>query len=124
MRPLISDKPEAHHQVRGYRFYPSAVELSAIPTLHTQRHRGEAAIVYVRYFSGWGEWCVTELDPHSGDAFGWVCIEGFDAQWGGFNLVALESQPGTLVERDVNFAPAPARDVLPASRSTPADTEG
>ncbi|MFF4403790.1 DUF2958 domain-containing protein [Streptomyces sp. NPDC001404] len=122
MRKLVSDMPELHHQLRGHRFYPTAAELRGIPALYAQDGKGEAAIIHAHYFSGWGDWYMTELDHRTGEAFGWACLGGdlLNAEWGYFDIVALEShvptKPGTLVERDLHFTPAPANKVLPSGR--------
>ncbi|WP_154080455.1 DUF2958 domain-containing protein [Streptomyces mobaraensis] len=129
MPAFILNMPEVHRERRGHRFYPTPRELTTIPAIYQQDGKGEGAIVYAHYFSSWGDWYMTELDPKTGEAFGWACLGGdhLNGEWGYFDIVALESHvptyAGTLVERDLTFTPAPAREVLPSGRRTLRSTE-
>lgn len=68
-------------------------------------------IARVKLFSRAWTWCVTEYDPATGEAFGFV--EGFADEWGYFSILEMEalnrSRGFNVVERDVLFEPAPVR---------------
>ena len=116
----ITRPPEVLRALRGHDFYPT--EADGVPPLYAQdgKPAGEA-IVYVHYFAPFLDAYVTEYEPETGTAFGWVCLNGdlMNAEWGYIDLPAYESiaiaKGGSVhyVERDQHFEPAPARDVLP-----------
>ncbi|MEV4440443.1 hypothetical protein AB0K09_15745 [Streptomyces sp. NPDC049577] len=123
MRKLISDMTEVHRQLRGHRFFPTADELREIPAFYAQdNEEPENNTLYAHYFLDSSHWYVAELNPRSGEAFGWVCLNGDlrGAEWGYFDLATLEPlvsmRPGTLVKRDLEFAPTRAHEVLAAVR--------
>ncbi|MDT0318524.1 DUF2958 domain-containing protein [Streptomyces millisiae] len=115
--------PEIHRELRGHAFYPPEQDLAAIPPLYGTDHQpAENAIVHLRYVAPWGEWYITELDPDTGEAFGWAALgdDTTQGEWGYIDLPALESfasGPDQLVRRDLHHQPVPARDCLPHGRS-------
>lgn len=75
---------------------------------------GEADhVARVKLFSRAWTWYVTEYDPATGEAFGFV--EGFADEWGYFDvrdLEALNRAKGyNVVQRDEHFEPAPVSRV-------------
>lgn len=81
-----------------------------IPALYTQESEKDP-MVYAHYFScinGW-DWYLTEYDPASGEAFGFV--EGFASEWGYFSIPEFEqlnrAKLIAFVERDAWFTPKP-----------------
>lgn len=87
---------------------------ATVPPLYATEDEGDP-IACVKLFScvsGW-TWYVTECDPTTGEAFGFV--EGFSDEWGYFDvrdLEALNRAKGyNVVERDEHFEPAPVSRV-------------
>ena len=81
-----------------------------VPPLYATE--GEAdPVVRVHLFSrlmGW-DWYLTEYDPETGEAFGYV--RGFAGEWGYVSVPELEAANARcgmpVVERDLAFRPAP-----------------
>ena len=82
--------------------------LNRIPALYTQEHLGDAAVVYVKFFTPWSSWTwyATEYDPDERMFFG--LVDGQERELGYFSLDELESAKGPhglLIERDMHFNP-------------------
>ncbi|MER5638261.1 DUF2958 domain-containing protein [Kitasatospora sp. NPDC002227] len=118
----ITRPPEVRREERGHDFYPPAETLATIPAIYATEHIpvGEKT-VHLHYFCAWGDWYVTEFNPVDGEAFGWTMVGHHDpasGEWGYIDLPALESHRSErglphLVERDLDFTPAPAAECLP-----------
>lgn len=115
----ITRTPELNRSLRGHAFYPPQKIRHRIPALYTTDDTpAEEKTIYAHYFAAWGDWLIAELDWSTGEAFGWARIGGNQTgEWGYIDLPALESfrsERGlpNLVERDLYFDPAPAREIL------------
>ena len=125
---------EAHRKWRGHDFWPPAEVLAAIPPLYGTEKVGEAdKIVHLHYFVGGCDWWVVEYDPTERLAFGYACLgDPQMAEWGYIPLdelvevfkpsrpVVEDDIPGwtllvppIVVERDLNWTPRPAGEVIP-----------
>lgn len=112
---------------RGHRFQPPRSVLGKVPQLLTTDGQGLEAVVHVHYFLGGWDWWVTELDPATLEAFGFVrspmCPDG---EWGTVDLLELATTdapvrmrgPGGAVafrqpvERDCYWQPRTLATVL------------
>lgn len=110
---------ETQRRRRGHDFYPPAG--SQIPGMYAQDGLpDEDHVVYVHYFAASGDWWITELDPDTGEAFGYVKMaanpEG--AEWGYVYLPELETVNVlgglVIVERDLHWEPARFGDIREA----------
>lgn len=116
--------PEIRRTERGHAFYPTKAVMGRIPALYaTDGQPLEHKTVHAHYFAAWGDWYVVEVDPATGEAFGWarIGIDDHDGEWGYIDLPALESFRQSsglphLVERDMHFEPQTAADCLPKGR--------
>jgi hypothetical protein len=85
-----------------------------IPLLYATEEQGDAATVYVKYFtpgSSW-TWYLTEYDPDEHLCFGLVI--GLDTELGYFSLDELRNARGPhglRVERDLYFKATPLADI-------------
>ncbi len=75
-----------------------------IPALYSQESKGDAARVYVKFFTPWSNWTwyATEYDPEGGLFFG--LVDGHEQELGYFSLEELESVAGPVglkIERDM-----------------------
>ena len=90
---------------------PKGVAAKVPPLYATERE--DDPVARVKLFSRAWTWYVTEYDPATGEAFGFV--EGFADEWGYFDvrdLEALNRAKGyNVVERDEHFEPAPVSRV-------------
>lgn len=83
--------------------------LRACPALYSQDGKGMNAIAYVKFFNpaGAGSWYVTEWDPNTNEAFGYVTGMGHD-ELGYMSLEEMAFNPGPLrigIEIDTDFLP-------------------
>jgi Protein of unknown function (DUF2958) len=110
---------ETNRDLRGHDFLPGGQALAAIPKLYgqdgTPAHR---QIVHLHYFLAGNDWWVTELDPDTGEAFGYarlaICPD--QAEWGYSDLTELEqlrAHDVFVVERDLHWRPQPAGTCIP-----------
>lgn len=128
MAPAASRRPPSPPRSgatsAGHAFYPPKTALDRIPALYdTDGTPLEHKTIHAHYFAAWGDWYVAELDPATGEAFGWARLGADDTQgeWGYMDLPALESfrkERGLphFVERDLHFDPQAAADCLPKGR--------
>ena len=85
-----------------------------VPPLYATEDEADpvARVKLFSCFSGW-TWLVTEYDPDSGEAFGFV--KGFEEEWGYFSIREMEevncSKGIGVIERDLYFEPAPVSRV-------------
>jgi hypothetical protein len=102
----------------GYnKLVPSSVART-VPPLMSQDGKGMDATVHLKFFNPCGSatWWITELDPKTGEAFGYVTGMS-DDEWGGIDLNELAAVRGPLglgIERDLHFSPKPLREALAA----------
>ncbi len=50
--------------------------IRAVPPIYGARDKGTEARVLLHYFGGATDFWITELDPETGDAFGFACLNG------------------------------------------------
>lgn len=104
---------------RGHSFYPSADEMASIPGLYeTENTPLDDKIVHLHYFVGSADWLIVELNPDTGEAFGWAQLFPGCGEWGYIYLPELATTKidGFLplyVERDLFFTPQPASVAVP-----------
>jgi len=106
---------ETQAERRGHTFLPAE---TTIPALYsTEEVRAGNKMLTLHYFIGESHWYLCELDPTTGIGFGWAILSGNiqDAEWGYVSLEELETLNfrGFIVERDTDWNPCPAREVLP-----------
>ncbi|WP_073227219.1 hypothetical protein [Streptomyces sp. NBRC 110465] len=122
--------PDVHRDIRGHDFYPPFPDLAGIPALgSTANVPPPARTLHIHYSipTEQFDWYVAELDPATGQAFGWLRAGGPYGEWGDFILGELEAfirtadgrhrgQPEApqLIQRDTSFRAAPAALCLPA----------
>ncbi|UQA91660.1 hypothetical protein [Streptomyces halobius] len=113
---MSSIPPEINREMRGHTFYPT--EADSIPPLYAQDSKGKDAIAYVHYFGPALDAYVTEYDPKTGEAFGWVMLNNDlpNAELGYIDLPAYESYSYKAIwpfaERDLHFDPKPLRECI------------
>lgn len=85
-----------------------------VPPLYATEREDDpiARVKLFSCFNGW-TWLVTEYNPDSGEAFGFV--KGFEEEWGYFSIREMEevncSKGIGVIERDLYFEPAPVSRV-------------
>jgi Protein of unknown function (DUF2958) len=117
--------PEVNRERRGHKFYPGFEALAEIPALYaTDGVKAEKKTIHLHYFTGGCDWLIAELDPSTGQAFGWARLNYPDGEWGFIDLPELEqiAIPGRIVpngivlpitvERDLHFTPRTFADCL------------
>lgn len=105
---------EQNRETRGHVFLPWEAVV-AVPGLNEQDGKGYRAIAYLHYYIGDADWYVTELDPKTGEAFGWAEILPGCGELGYFNLHELEAvlvNECLPVERDYYWEPRSIREAL------------
>lgn len=106
---------ETQSERRGHAFLPTDTSLPALYS--TEEVRAGNKMLTLHYFIGESHWYLCELDPTTGIGFGWAILSGNiqDAEWGYVSLEELETLniQGFVVERDTDWNPCPAREVLP-----------
>lgn len=120
--------PEIQRRRRGHNFYPPKAVAARIPRLYgTEDVPLADKVIHLHYFTGSCDWWIAELDPETGEAFGFACLNGDrdTAEWGYASLPELEAVcvrkpmdlPGAfydiVVERDCHFYSDPFRVVVP-----------
>lgn len=94
---------------RGHTFVPKSL-IRDTPRLYaTESVECAGKTVVAHYFVGGCDWYLVELDPETGDAFGYADLGC--GEWGYFNLVELEKtvvHGWLVVERDLDFRPQTA----------------
>ena len=81
--------------------------LKKVPALYAMDgKKPEDVPVIAKFFTPWADWTwfMTEYDPESGNAFGYV--KGNYPEMGYFNipeLIAIRGPAGLGIERDINF---------------------
>ena len=58
------------------RFRSVLETICEMPALYAQEGKGDDAVVFLHYFKGSSDWFVTELDPVTETAFGYVILNG------------------------------------------------
>lgn len=106
-------------RMRGHRFYPSDEVLANIPGLYeTEDIRLDDKVLHLHYFVGGSDWYIAELDPETGEAFGWAQMAPGCGEWGYISLPELAAVQARAfgmvlpVERDLHFTPTVAREAL------------
>lgn len=103
---------ETNSSRRGHIFLPRSLIKDAPRLYATENTKCPDKKIVARYFVGGAEWYLAELDPETGDAFGYADL-GY-GEWGYFNLVEIESRivdGWMVVERDVDFRPRKAAEL-------------
>jgi hypothetical protein len=116
------DRVRALDRRRGHAFITGGI-LKALPPLRSQDGLGMAAVARVRYFGGGAAvWYVTELDPETGEAFGWADLFGDSGELGYMSLEEIGTTVGQYLpmERDLHWSPRPlseCEEIKKAGRS-------
>jgi ppGpp synthetase/RelA/SpoT-type nucleotidyltranferase len=77
-------------EIENYEPYNNLVgRFIDIPKLYFQDEKGKNAIVYLHYFSSGSDWYITELDKTTGEAFGYVILNG-DTQNSEFGYIDIK----------------------------------
>ncbi len=101
---------ETNLRRRGHALLTKALVRSIPPLYATESVELAAKQLFVHYFVGDCDWYVAELDPETGDAFGYADLGC--GEWDYFNLVEMESTVASewlVVEREMGFRPTTAR---------------
>jgi len=104
--------PETQRRRRGHGFYPT--KGAKVPAIGSTENVDDP-MVRAHYFVGSWDWYVTEWNPQTGEAFGFV--KGIESELGYIMLPELEAvrmQGVWVVERDLHFEPVPLSTVMPA----------
>jgi hypothetical protein len=109
---------ETQRQRRGHDFYPPKADLAKVPALYaTERTPAEDKIIRQHYFAGGSDWYVAELDPETGEAFGYAKQAAYPegAEWGYVSLPELEQVSAhhglVIAERDLDWEPRRFADI-------------
>ncbi|HUY98602.1 MAG TPA: DUF2958 domain-containing protein [Verrucomicrobiae bacterium] len=119
--------PETQRRRRGHNFYPPKAVAARIPRLYGTEDVSLAdKVIHLHYFSPSCDWWIAELDPETGEAFGFACLNGDRAmaEWGYVSLPELEAvnirRPlfagasyDIVVERDRGWTPQPFARAVP-----------
>lgn len=84
-----------------------------IPKLYFQDEKGKNAIVYLHYFSSGSDWFITELDKTTGEAFGYVILNG-DTQNSEFGYMDINelSENNDYIELDKYWTPQTLNEIF------------
>ncbi len=97
-------------RLRGHELLP-AVVLAALPPLYSQDGKGLDAVAHLRLFAGGSAvWYLTELDPATGEAFGWADAYGDSGELGYCSLPEIGGSGAPMngiVERDCHWTARP-----------------
>ena len=103
---------ETNRRRRGHAFITKTMVQKIPPFYATESVELPDKQLYAHYFVGGCDWYVAELDPPSGDAFGYADLG--HGEWGYFNLIEMENtvvDGWVVVERDLHFQPQTAREL-------------
>jgi hypothetical protein len=84
--------------------------LNAVPPLYAQDGKGKKATAYLHYFSGGGDWYITELDKSNGRGFGYADLGYENGELGYLSIPEITRCRG--VELDFYFEPKPLDEIL------------
>ena len=103
--------------LRGHGWLPGADRLDLIPDLYETEGTPLAdKQLHLHYFVGTCDWYVAELDGDRRIAFGYVNLgDDQNAEWGYMDLTEMRDivvRDLLVVERDLDWTPARAGDVL------------
>lgn len=119
---------ETNRSLRGHTFLPPEPERVRVPgELEQDGDSPGEAVVHLHYFSPAADWWITELwqDPDRpgrwwGFGFARLVIAPGGGEWGCIDMNRLEALrvlrpagPPRVVERDLRWRPAPARECVP-----------
>lgn len=103
---------EVNRLRRGHAFITKTL-IQTIPPLYATEHVTlPDKQLHAHYFVGGCDWYVAEIDPDTGDAFGYADLG--HGEWGYFNLVELERTVASgwlVVERELDFRTTTAREL-------------
>lgn len=106
-------------RLRGHAFYPSAEVLATIPgPYETEDIPLDDKVLHLHFFVGGSDWYIAELDPETGEAFGWGQMVPGCGEWGYISLPELAALRVKVlgmtlpVDRDLYFTPTVAREAL------------
>jgi hypothetical protein len=89
--------------------------LYTIPRLYASEDQPIAEkMLHAHYFVGGCNWYVAELDPETGQAFGYADLGMGFPEWGYFDLVEMEHivvKGWIVIERDLDFTPTATREL-------------
>ena len=117
---MLQNLPEQHFDLRGHKLYSE--EVLAAPELYaTEDIPRDEKIVLAHFFIGRSHWWLLELNPETGVAFGYVCLneDVQNSELGYFSLLELEGiviNNAYVVQRDLDWQPTPLGRVLEALR--------
>lgn len=107
-RQLITIQLLARPDKEEYKFYEDKVKslaalIKGMPEVYEQDGKGDAAIVYLHYFTGGCDWFITEkdTDKNQNQAFGWADL-GYGGELGYVSLAELKK---TGAELDLYWEP-------------------
>ena len=103
---------ETQRKRRGHAFLPPKAVLAKIPKLYgTENTEAGDKIIWVHYFSASSDHYIAELDPETGEAYGYAKLAAYPegAEWGYVSLPELEQvnvhHGLVIVERDMFWEP-------------------
>lgn len=104
--------PEKNRRWRGHSFYPPK---GSVPPMRAQENEKDP-VIYAHYFGPSMDAWITEYDPETGEAFGYVrfAVMPDGAEWGYLHLPEYEAANMIgfgVVERDLYFGPRPASEI-------------
>jgi len=108
---LLFPTGETNRRRRGHAFVTKTM-MQSIPVIYATEAVDLAdKQLHVHYFVGGCDWYVAELDPTTGDAFGYADLG--HGEWGYFNLVEMERTVASLyvIERELDFRPTTAGEL-------------
>jgi hypothetical protein len=103
---------ETNRLRRGHTFLPIELIENAPPLYATSDVDTSDKLLITHYFLASCDWYVVELDPETGDAFGFASVNS--GEWGYFNLVEMELtivHGWMVIERDLDFVRQTMRDL-------------
>ena len=112
---------ETQRRRRGHAFMPpQTVKVPKIGAASGTRISDK--LIPLHYFSAAGDWYVAEMDPETGEAFGYTRLAAYPdgAEWGYFDLAELEQvnvhHGLVIVERDMHWTPRKFSEIREAAR--------
>ena len=109
----LGPQPEEHRERRGHAFYPQV----DLPRLRSDtKTAAPDKVIGAHYFVGSCDWWLTEYDPKTGEAFGYVDL-GYGGEWGYMWLPEMEevlAHGWLVVERDCWWEPKTFQAVMEA----------
>lgn len=114
----IAPQVERCERMRRHKIITAEIE-AQLPALRSQDGKGDAAIVYLKWFhpmSNW-TWYITEYDPKTREWFGFVRGHEDELGYGSLDEIATVIALGLPVERDLHFKPCTLGDIKEGRKS-------